>query len=213
MAATSYWWFLQLCEEGPAEETKRGRDLGASQPPPPILPDTRTPCRPHSHPRLICPLTSAHNHSLSAPRHLFPIHSSSLTAPPVVTPRPQQLPPWHPQSLPYTYNPYTPRAAAIATTSQSLRPRPSFVMFVPFQIAYPANCDQMYENLVRIHTNVYKNKYPHLKDTSFTRVTVDECKLILATDSGKQMEEMKKGKWKKLREKFSAKNAEKDSKL
>ncbi|KAM7169416.1 ubiquinol-cytochrome-c reductase complex assembly factor 2-like [Macrochelys suwanniensis] len=122
-------------------------------------------------------------------------------------------------------------------------------MFVPFQIAYPANCDQMYENLVRIHTNIYKNKYPHLKDTSFTRVTVDECKLILATsneanevlfdyseksdreseqkshpffclpssspiaDSGKQMEEMKKGKWKKLREKFSAKNAEKDSKL
>ncbi|XP_005309415.1 ubiquinol-cytochrome-c reductase complex assembly factor 2 isoform X2 [Chrysemys picta bellii] len=56
-------------------------------------------------------------------------------------------------------------------------------------------------------------QYPRLKDTSFTGVTVEECKLVLATDSGKQMEEMKKGKWKKLREKFSAKNAEEDSKL
>ncbi|XP_043356226.1 ubiquinol-cytochrome-c reductase complex assembly factor 2 isoform X1 [Dermochelys coriacea] len=49
------------------------------------------------------------------------------------------------------------------------------------QIADPANCDQMYESLVRIHTNFYKNKYPRLKDTSFTGVTVEECKLILAT--------------------------------
>ncbi|KAG6931514.1 ubiquinol-cytochrome c reductase complex assembly factor 2 [Chelydra serpentina] len=72
----------------------------------------------------------------------------------------------------------------------------------------------MYESLVRIHTNFYKNKYPRLKDTSFTGVTVEECKLILATDTGKQMADMKKGKWKKLREKFSAKKtAEEDSKL
>ncbi|KAG6935431.1 ubiquinol-cytochrome c reductase complex assembly factor 2, partial [Chelydra serpentina] len=57
-------------------------------------------------------------------------------------------------------------------------------------------------------------KYPRLKDTSFTGVTVEECKLILATDTGKQMADMKKGKWKKLREKFSAKKtAEEDSKL
>uniref|UniRef100_A0A8C0GU49 Mitochondrial nucleoid factor 1 n=1 Tax=Chelonoidis abingdonii TaxID=106734 RepID=A0A8C0GU49_CHEAB len=56
-------------------------------------------------------------------------------------------------------------------------------------------------------------QYPRLKDTSFTGVTVEECKLILATDSGKEMEEMKKGKWKKLREKFSIKNTEEDSKL
>ncbi|XP_067387944.1 ubiquinol-cytochrome c reductase complex assembly factor 2 isoform X2 [Emydura macquarii macquarii] len=55
-------------------------------------------------------------------------------------------------------------------------------------------------------------QYPRLKDTSFTGVTVEECKMVLATDSVKQMEEMKKGKWKKLREKFSAKNAEEDSK-
>lgn len=29
---------------------------------------------------------------------------------------------------------------------------------MPFQIADPEACDQMYESLVRIHTNFYKNK-------------------------------------------------------
>nr|XP_009670155.1 PREDICTED: ubiquinol-cytochrome-c reductase complex assembly factor 2 [Struthio camelus australis] len=83
---------------------------------------------------------------------------------------------------------------------------------IPFQIADPATCDQMYESLVRIHTNYYKNKYPRLKDTTFTGVTVDDCKMILATDILKQMEEMKKGTWKKLRERFYAKKSEEDSK-
>ncbi|KAM6114407.1 ubiquinol-cytochrome c reductase complex assembly factor 2 [Phoenicopterus ruber ruber] len=80
------------------------------------------------------------------------------------------------------------------------------------QIADPETCDRMYESLVRIHTNYYKNKYPRLKDTSFTGVTVEDCKMILATDILKQMEDMKKGTWKKLREKFSAKKPEEDSK-
>uniref|UniRef100_A0A8D0H1N8 Mitochondrial nucleoid factor 1 n=1 Tax=Sphenodon punctatus TaxID=8508 RepID=A0A8D0H1N8_SPHPU len=79
------------------------------------------------------------------------------------------------------------------------------------QISDPENCDQMYESLARIHANYYKNKYPRLRDTSFTGVTVEECKMILATDSLKQLEE-KKGTWKKLREKFSAKNFEQESK-
>ncbi|NWW00337.1 UQCC2 factor, partial [Machaerirhynchus nigripectus] len=79
-------------------------------------------------------------------------------------------------------------------------------------ISDPEACDQMYESLVRIHTNFYKNKYPRLKDTTFTGVTVEDCRMILATDILKQMEDMKKGTWKRLREKFSAKNAEEDSK-
>ncbi|XP_062461564.1 ubiquinol-cytochrome c reductase complex assembly factor 2 [Pezoporus occidentalis] len=79
-------------------------------------------------------------------------------------------------------------------------------------IADPENCDQMYESLVRIHTNYYKNKYPRLKDTNFTGVTVEDCKMILATDVLQQMEDMKKGMWKKLREKFYAKKPEEDSK-
>uniref|UniRef100_A0A8C8E657 Mitochondrial nucleoid factor 1 n=1 Tax=Otus sunia TaxID=257818 RepID=A0A8C8E657_9STRI len=81
-----------------------------------------------------------------------------------------------------------------------------------FTIADPETCDRMYESLVRIHTNYYKNKYPRLKDTSFTGVTVEDCKMILATDILKQMEDMKKGTWKKLREKFYAKKPEEDSK-
>ncbi|XP_033925671.1 ubiquinol-cytochrome c reductase complex assembly factor 2 isoform X1 [Melopsittacus undulatus] len=80
------------------------------------------------------------------------------------------------------------------------------------EIADPENCDQMYESLVRIHTNYYKNKYPRLKDTNFTGVTVEDCKMILATDALQQMEDMKKGMWKKLREKFYAKKPEEDSK-
>ncbi|XP_066060248.1 ubiquinol-cytochrome c reductase complex assembly factor 2 [Chamaea fasciata] len=78
-------------------------------------------------------------------------------------------------------------------------------------ISDPEACDQMYESLVRIHTNFYKNKYPRLKDTTFTGVTVEDCRTILATDILKQMEDMKKGTWKRLREKFSAKKPEEDS--
>uniref|UniRef100_A0A8C0AQH0 Mitochondrial nucleoid factor 1 n=1 Tax=Buteo japonicus TaxID=224669 RepID=A0A8C0AQH0_9AVES len=81
----------------------------------------------------------------------------------------------------------------------------------PIKIADPETCDQMYESLVRIHTNYYKNKYPRLKDTSFTGVTVEDCKMILATGT-LTMEDMKKGTWKKLREKFYAKKPEEDSK-
>uniref|UniRef100_A0A8C6Z0V9 Mitochondrial nucleoid factor 1 n=1 Tax=Nothoprocta perdicaria TaxID=30464 RepID=A0A8C6Z0V9_NOTPE len=55
-------------------------------------------------------------------------------------------------------------------------------------------------------------QYPRLKDTTFTGVTVEDCKMILATDILKQMEEMKKGTWKKLRERFYAKKSEEDSK-
>ncbi|NXO43620.1 UQCC2 factor, partial [Locustella ochotensis] len=79
-------------------------------------------------------------------------------------------------------------------------------------ISDPEACDQMYESLVRIQTNFYKNKYPRLKDTTFTGVTVEDCRMILATDILKQMEDMKKGTWKRLREKFSAKKPEEDSK-
>ncbi|NWS27725.1 UQCC2 factor, partial [Polioptila caerulea] len=79
-------------------------------------------------------------------------------------------------------------------------------------ISDPEACDQMYESLVRIHTNFYKNKYPRLKDTTFTGVTVEDCRGILATDILKQMEDMKKGTWKRLREKFSAKKPEEDLK-
>ncbi|XP_053562835.1 ubiquinol-cytochrome-c reductase complex assembly factor 2 [Bombina bombina] len=74
------------------------------------------------------------------------------------------------------------------------------------QVADPEACDQMYESLNRINNNCYKEKYPRLRDTSFTEVTVEEYRMVLATDSLKQMEGMKKGMWTRLREKFNAKS-------
>ncbi|NP_001279403.1 ubiquinol-cytochrome-c reductase complex assembly factor 2 [Callorhinchus milii] len=73
------------------------------------------------------------------------------------------------------------------------------------QIADVEKCDQMYESLIRLNTNYYRTKFPRLTNTSFTGVTVEECQAVLATDNMKQMEEMKKGIWKKLREKLVGK--------
>ncbi|XP_041084655.1 ubiquinol-cytochrome-c reductase complex assembly factor 2 [Polyodon spathula] len=80
------------------------------------------------------------------------------------------------------------------------------------QIADPEKCDQMYESLARIHANVYKEKFPRVRDTSFTGVTVEECRVVLATDSMQQMEDMKKGIWTKLKERFSSKAPEEGAK-
>ncbi|KAM4702232.1 ubiquinol-cytochrome c reductase complex assembly factor 2 [Discoglossus pictus] len=74
------------------------------------------------------------------------------------------------------------------------------------QISDPEACDQMYDSLSRMNSNYYREKYPRLRDTSFTEVTVEEYRMVLATDSLKHMEEMKKGMWTRLREKFNAKS-------
>ncbi|XP_053313818.1 ubiquinol-cytochrome-c reductase complex assembly factor 2 [Spea bombifrons] len=74
------------------------------------------------------------------------------------------------------------------------------------QVTNPEACDQMYESLSRINSNYYREKYPRIQDTSFTEVTAEEYQMVLATDSLKQMEEMKKGMWTRLREKFNAKS-------
>ncbi|XP_029429165.1 ubiquinol-cytochrome-c reductase complex assembly factor 2 [Rhinatrema bivittatum] len=76
------------------------------------------------------------------------------------------------------------------------------------QVSDTETCDQMYDSLARINSSFYRYKYPRLRDTSFTEVTLEECRMVLATDSMKQMEEAKKGLWKKLREKFSQKSPE-----
>lgn len=76
------------------------------------------------------------------------------------------------------------------------------------QISDPERCDQMYESLVRINSNVYRERFPRLRDTSFTGVTVEECKMLLATGSMQQMDEEKKGLWKTLMERFSSKAPE-----
>ncbi|KAM3839848.1 ubiquinol-cytochrome c reductase complex assembly factor 2 [Vipera latastei] len=80
------------------------------------------------------------------------------------------------------------------------------------QIADPVTCDEIFESLTKIHTNYYKNKYPRLRDTNFSGVPVEECKLVLATEQLKQLEEGRLGKLKRLREKFSTKHHKEDSK-
>ncbi|KAE8601273.1 hypothetical protein XENTR_v10013610 [Xenopus tropicalis] len=79
------------------------------------------------------------------------------------------------------------------------------------QVDDPDACDEMYASLNRMNTNYYREKYPRLQDTSFTEVTAEEYKMVLASDNLKQMEEMKKGMWKRLRDKFNVKPSEENS--
>ncbi|XP_028303893.1 ubiquinol-cytochrome-c reductase complex assembly factor 2 [Gouania willdenowi] len=75
------------------------------------------------------------------------------------------------------------------------------------QISDPEKCDQMYESLARINGNVYRQRFPRAKDTSFTGVTAEECKLLLSGNM-QQTDEDKKGLWTTLMERFSSKPAE-----
>uniref|UniRef100_A0A3Q2FM49 Mitochondrial nucleoid factor 1 n=1 Tax=Cyprinodon variegatus TaxID=28743 RepID=A0A3Q2FM49_CYPVA len=81
------------------------------------------------------------------------------------------------------------------------------------QIADPEKCDQMYESLARINGNVYRQRFPRVRDTSFTGVTVEEKQFSLflsgfATTTLESMDEEKKGLWKSIMEKFSSKSPE-----
>ncbi|XP_023604149.1 ubiquinol-cytochrome-c reductase complex assembly factor 2 isoform X2 [Myotis lucifugus] len=79
----------------------------------------------------------------------------------------------------------------------------------PMKVAEPEACDEMYESLARLHSNYYKHKYPRPRDTSFSGLTLEEYKLILATDTLGELKDMNKGLWKKLQEKFSTRSPEK----
>lgn len=78
------------------------------------------------------------------------------------------------------------------------------------QISDPDKCDQMYESLARINSNLYRERFPRVRDTSFTGVTVEECKLLLSgsMEQMQQMDEEKKGLWKTLMQRFSSKPQE-----
>ncbi|XP_041836356.1 ubiquinol-cytochrome-c reductase complex assembly factor 2 [Melanotaenia boesemani] len=76
------------------------------------------------------------------------------------------------------------------------------------QIADPEKCDQMYESLARINGNVYRQRFPRVRDTSFTGVTVEECRVLLSGSMQQSMDEEKKGLWKTLMERFSSKPPE-----
>ncbi|KAJ0068716.1 hypothetical protein NL108_010789, partial [Boleophthalmus pectinirostris] len=74
-------------------------------------------------------------------------------------------------------------------------------------ISDPEKCDQMYESLARINGNVYRQRFPRVRDTSFTGVTVEECRVLLSGIM-QQMDEEKKGLWKTLMQRFSSKPPE-----
>lgn len=73
------------------------------------------------------------------------------------------------------------------------------------QIADPEKCDQMYESLARINSNTYRQRFPRVRDTSFTGVTVEECRLLLS-GSIETTEDDKKSLWKTIMERFSPKS-------
>jgi len=72
------------------------------------------------------------------------------------------------------------------------------------QTAEPEACSQVYKSLAWLHSNYCKHKYPHLRHTSFSGLSLEEYKLILSTDMLDEFKEMNKGMWKK-RQKFDTK--------
>ncbi|XP_006813354.1 ubiquinol-cytochrome c reductase complex assembly factor 2-like [Saccoglossus kowalevskii] len=63
-------------------------------------------------------------------------------------------------------------------------------------------CDRMLENLQKINTDYYKNKYPRLYDSTATLCTLEQCTIIVSTDFMEDMNELNKGTFQKLREAF-----------
>ncbi|KAM9003777.1 ubiquinol-cytochrome-c reductase complex assembly factor 2 [Sarcophilus harrisii] len=80
------------------------------------------------------------------------------------------------------------------------------------QITEPEVCDEMYESLARLHSNYYKHKYPRPRDTGFSGLTVEECRIVLATDTLEEFKEMNKGLWKKLQDKLATKSPDEKTK-
>ncbi|XP_077990503.1 ubiquinol-cytochrome c reductase complex assembly factor 2-like [Glandiceps talaboti] len=76
------------------------------------------------------------------------------------------------------------------------------------QISNELECDRIYDNLHQINTDYFKNKYPRLYDTTATGCTLDECRLLVATDSIKQMEDYDKGYLHKMKDSVIKNNNE-----
>lgn len=66
------------------------------------------------------------------------------------------------------------------------------------KVSEPRACGQMYKSLAWLHSNYYKHKHPHLRDTSFSGLSVEEYKLIVSADTLGEFQEINKSMWKKL---------------
>ncbi|XP_033114314.1 ubiquinol-cytochrome-c reductase complex assembly factor 2-like [Anneissia japonica] len=62
-------------------------------------------------------------------------------------------------------------------------------------------CQRVYTALEKLSTNYYKNKYPTVKNvTGALGVDVEDCKLAMSTDSIRELDEMTKSYWSKMKE-------------
>eukprot|EP00058_Branchiostoma_floridae_P021055 XP_002606545.1 hypothetical protein BRAFLDRAFT_247423 [Branchiostoma floridae] len=76
----------------------------------------------------------------------------------------------------------------------------------------PAECDRVYTSLDRLNNGHWNNKYPRVKPTTFTGLTLEDYKLVLASgNSLTDMQESKKSSWQRMKEKFSGKEDSKDA--
>uniref|UniRef100_G3VZN0 Mitochondrial nucleoid factor 1 n=1 Tax=Sarcophilus harrisii TaxID=9305 RepID=G3VZN0_SARHA len=55
-------------------------------------------------------------------------------------------------------------------------------------------------------------QYPRPRDTGFSGLTVEECRIVLATDTLEEFKEMNKGLWKKLQDKLATKSPDEKTK-
>ncbi|XP_078677921.1 ubiquinol-cytochrome c reductase complex assembly factor 2-like [Branchiostoma floridae x Branchiostoma belcheri] len=74
----------------------------------------------------------------------------------------------------------------------------------------PVECDRVYTSLDRLNKGHWKNKYPRRKPTTFTGLTLEDYKLVLASESLSDMQKTKKSTWQSIKEKFSGKEDSKE---
>uniref|UniRef100_A0A4X2LGA6 Mitochondrial nucleoid factor 1 n=1 Tax=Vombatus ursinus TaxID=29139 RepID=A0A4X2LGA6_VOMUR len=55
-------------------------------------------------------------------------------------------------------------------------------------------------------------QYPRPRDTGFSGLTVEECRIVLATDTLEEFKELNKGLWKKLQDKLATKSLDEKTK-
>ncbi|XP_077151611.1 ubiquinol-cytochrome c reductase complex assembly factor 2 isoform X1 [Ranitomeya variabilis] len=192
MAASRYRRFLKLCEEWPVDESRRGRDLGA------VLRQR---------------VAQAFKEGENTEESWYVLKGSIESLSPGVHENlelalaTKQIKMNDCLSEAYTLTPAAFQCYCYVMSARGLsQERHHIYSRQPRKFQDPESCDQMYESLSRLNSNYYREKYPRLQDTSFTEITVDEYRMVLATDTLKQMDEMKKGMWTRLKDKFNAKS-------
>lgn len=65
-------------------------------------------------------------------------------------------------------------------------------------------CDRKYEALVKINTDYNRKKFPRVRETSATGSTAEECNMVMATATIKEMEYMEKSILQKVKSMFTS---------